>query len=158
MQHLRIDGAQKKTMRHYPNGRGSVKCACRAREQSVGSEWTGYFFAAPNVWLLQKKQTAFASRLEFREADRIGPDNVLDLRCGAIAGLQQDDFRRRAEGQAEIDEVLVLGQEDEPVRSGELPNSGIGRTAEPHCRDVNRPWKQVGELSGEFRCEVLVNE
>ena len=88
--------------------------------------------------LLQEKQTVFGVIVEFREANSVRPDDALDLRRGTVACLQQDHFWRRAECEAEVYEVLVLGQERELIRPGIFPYHGIGRTSKPDGSDVNR--------------------
>ena len=89
-----------------------------------------------SVSLLQKKQAALAI-VEFREANGVGPDDALDLRSGTVACLQQDNFWRRAQGEAEVHEVLVLAQERELIRPGVLPYNRIGHIAKPDRGDVN---------------------
>src|SRR5664279_3251850 len=88
------------------------------------------------VALPQKKQTALAVIVEFRDANSVGPDNAFDLRSGTVACLQQDHLWRRAQCEAEVHEVLVLRQKRELIRPGRFPYNGVGRTSEPDGSDV----------------------
>jgi hypothetical protein len=45
----------------------------------------------------------------------------------AVAHLDVDDLRRRAEDQGSIVEIHVLAEDHEVLRSATLPNLGVGR-------------------------------
>ena len=50
-----------------------------------------------------------------------------DIRCRTIAEPYPDAFRRRTEKHGPLPEILILGNDHEPVCGGMIPNIGIVR-------------------------------
>jgi hypothetical protein len=61
-----------------------------------------------------------------------------------VADGQADNLGRKSPGHAEIEEVLVLGDQYENLLTGPFPDRGVTGAAET---DLWRPWVECGNLS-----------
>jgi len=63
-------------------------------------------------------------------------ENLLDCFRPAIPAADPDDFGRRPKQQAALVKIRILGNNDEALLSGEIPNRVISRILEPVHTDV----------------------
>jgi hypothetical protein len=97
--------------------------------------------------------------LQFRDPNRIPPQEVLDPGSAVIAIIQPDDLRRRATLFRDPEKVGIGRHDDKPVVPRIFPNRFVRCEArEASVENVDRIGEKCGQAANELGREIGVKK